>query len=102
MQKQWCPKHFSNTFEISYIIYLFFFKVLSERIVGITANVVFPFQVSGEYAMFYYGAKCGAFDLKQAVYEFVESLHRAGLYYAILLGDFIRIWLLNIKQIWAN
>ena len=41
--------------------------------------------------MFYYGAKCGAFDLKQAVYEFVESLHRAGLYYAILLGDFIRI-----------
>ena len=73
-------------------------KLLFERI-GITANVVFPFQVSGEYAMFYYGAKCGAFDLKQAVYEFVESLHRAGLYYAILLGDFIRIWLLNIKQI---
>ena len=94
-------KHIWN-FILYLFIYLFILKLLFERIVGITANVVFPFQVSGEYAMFYYGAKCGAFDLKQAVYEFVESLHRAGLYYAILLGDFIRIWLLNIKQIWVN
>ena len=59
-------------------------------------QTVFSFQVSGEYAMFYYGAKCGAFDLKQAVYESVESLHRAGLYYLIFFRYCVRILLLHI------
>ena len=47
--------------------------------------------------MFYYGAKCGAFDLKQAVYESIESVHRAGLYYVILLRDQVQSLLFNFK-----
>jgi len=36
------------------------------------------YQVSGEYAMLWYGAQNGAFDLKTAVLESVVCLRRAG------------------------
>ncbi|XP_057289322.1 delta-aminolevulinic acid dehydratase-like [Hydractinia symbiolongicarpus] len=36
------------------------------------------YQVSGEYAMLYYASQHGAFELKKAVFESLESMHRAG------------------------
>lgn len=40
---------------------------------------MFVYQVSGEYAMIYSGAKSGAFELKAVLMEILESLRRAGL-----------------------
>lgn len=39
---------------------------------------LFVYQVSGEYAMLYHGAKGGAFDLRDAVLETLVSMRRAG------------------------
>ena len=39
---------------------------------------LFAYQVSGECAMLWQGAKSGAFDLEQAVMESVRSIRRAG------------------------
>ncbi|XP_065156735.1 delta-aminolevulinic acid dehydratase [Atheta coriaria] len=39
---------------------------------------MFVYQVSGEYAMLYHGAKAGAFDLQVAVMEVLHSCRRAG------------------------
>lgn len=36
------------------------------------------YQVSGEYAMLYHGAKAGAFDLKTTLMEVLCSMRRAG------------------------
>ncbi|XP_033731800.1 delta-aminolevulinic acid dehydratase-like [Pecten maximus] len=36
------------------------------------------YQVSGEYAMLYHGAKAGAFDLKTTLMEVLTSMRRAG------------------------
>ena len=36
------------------------------------------YQVSGEYAMLYHGAKNGAFDLKTILLETLTSMRRAG------------------------
>jgi len=36
------------------------------------------YQVSGEYAMLYHASKNGAFELKKAVLESLECMHRAG------------------------
>jgi len=36
------------------------------------------YQVSGEYAMLWHSAKAGVFDLRTAVFETLESMHRAG------------------------
>lgn len=36
------------------------------------------YQVSGEYAMLYHGAKAGAFDLKTTLLEVLASMRRAG------------------------
>jgi len=36
------------------------------------------YQVSGEYAMLYHGAKAGAFDLKTTLMEVLHSMRRAG------------------------
>lgn len=36
------------------------------------------YQVSGEYAMLYHGAKAGAFDLKTTLMEVLSSMRRAG------------------------
>jgi delta-aminolevulinic acid dehydratase/porphobilinogen synthase len=41
-------------------------------------------QVSGEYAMLYYGAKHGAFELKKAVLETFKCMRRAGKAYSFL------------------
>ena len=38
------------------------------------------YQVSGEYAMLYHGAKAGAFDLKTTLMEVLASMRRAGNY----------------------
>lgn len=39
---------------------------------------MFVYQVSGEYAMIYNGAKSGAFNLKEVLIEILSSLRRAG------------------------
>lgn len=39
---------------------------------------LFVYQVSGEYAMVYHGAKEGAFDLKTVLNEILISTRRAG------------------------
>lgn len=39
---------------------------------------MFVYQVSGEYAMIYSGAKSGAFELKAVLMEILASLRRAG------------------------
>lgn len=39
---------------------------------------LFVYQVSGEYAMIYHGAKSGAFDLKTILNEILTSMRRAG------------------------
>lgn len=36
------------------------------------------YQVSGEYAMLFHGAKAGAFDLKTTLLEVLSSMRRAG------------------------
>ena len=36
------------------------------------------YQVSGEYAMLYHGAKAGAFDLRRILIETLTSMRRAG------------------------
>lgn len=36
------------------------------------------YQVSGEYAMLYHGAKAGVFNLQQVVMEVLTSMRRAG------------------------
>lgn len=38
------------------------------------------YQVSGEYAMIWHGAKAGAFDLNSILLETLTSMRRAGLY----------------------
>lgn len=40
---------------------------------------LFMYQVSGEYAMLYHGAKSGAVDLETAVFETLVSMRRAGV-----------------------
>lgn len=39
---------------------------------------LFVYQVSGEYAMIYHGAKEGAFELKSILNEILISMRRAG------------------------
>lgn len=39
---------------------------------------MFVYQVSGEYAMIYNGAKSGAYELKPVLMEILGSLRRAG------------------------
>eukprot|EP00056_Hartaetosiga_gracilis_P007172 m.105069 g.105069 ORF g.105069 m.105069 type:complete len:341 (-) comp12648_c1_seq1:1594-2616(-) len=53
------------------------------------------YQVSGEYAMIYHGAKAGAVDLKEAVLESITAFRRAGAtiiisYYTPKLLDWIK------------
>ena len=43
------------------------------------------YQVSGEYAMLYHGAKAGAFDLKTTLLEVLASMRRAGMSSYLLL-----------------
>ncbi|CEL93170.1 unnamed protein product [Vitrella brassicaformis CCMP3155] len=43
-----------------------------------TTLPIAAYQVSGEYAMLYFGAQHGAFDLKTAVLETITSIQRAG------------------------
>ncbi|KAK3602548.1 hypothetical protein CHS0354_003800 [Potamilus streckersoni] len=53
------------------------------------------YQVSGEYAMLYHGAKAGAFDLKTVLLEVLASMRRAGAdiiisYYTPQLLDWLQ------------
>lgn len=41
---------------------------------------LFIYQVSGEYAMLYHGAKSGAIDLDAVLWETLTSMRRAGIY----------------------
>ncbi|KAF5299339.1 hypothetical protein FQA39_LY02512 [Lamprigera yunnana] len=57
---------------------------------------LFIYQVSGEYAMIYYAAQNGAFDLKLGVYEVLLSMRRAGAdviisYFTPLILDWISL-----------
>lgn len=56
---------------------------------------LFIYQVSGEYAMLWHGAKNGAFDLKAIVMESLTAMRRAGAdvlitYYTPLVLDIIK------------
>jgi len=53
------------------------------------------YQVSGEYAMLYHGAKAGAFDLKNVLNETLLCMRRAGVdiiisYYTPQLLEWIK------------
>ncbi|SPP76285.1 delta-aminolevulinic acid dehydratase [Drosophila guanche] len=57
-------------------------------------HTLYVYQVSGEYAMLYYAAKAGAFELRDAVLESMRSFRRAGAdciitYYTPYLLDII-------------
>lgn len=41
---------------------------------------LFIYQVSGEYAMLYHGAKSGAIDLRAVLMEVLTSMRRAGAF----------------------
>lgn len=45
---------------------------------------LFVYQVSGEYAMIYHGAKAGAFDLKTVLNEILTSMRRAGKNFTLI------------------
>lgn len=49
---------------------------------------LFVYQVSGEYAMLWHGAKAGAFDLNAIVMETMTSMRRAGMCHWILFFCF--------------
>lgn len=56
---------------------------------------LFIYQVSGEYAMLYHGAKNGAFELEAALNETILSMRRAGAdciitYFVPLILDMIQ------------
>jgi porphobilinogen synthase len=53
------------------------------------------YQVSGEYAMLYHGAKAGAFDLKDAVLESMTAFQRAG---ATLIISYFTPMLLELTE----
>ena len=57
------------------------------------------YQVSGEYAMLYHGAKAGAFDLKTTLTEVLHSMRRAGLLYFLIVNSLLHCSrVLNIPE----
>lgn len=54
---------------------------------------LFIYQVSGEYAMLWHGAKNGAFDLKAIVMESLTAMRRAG---NLLSFKYFEFHLLNV------
>lgn len=53
---------------------------------------LFVYQVSGEYATLYHGAKAGAVDLNAAVMETITSMRRAGLCLMFYLSRLFSIY----------
>lgn len=51
---------------------------------------LFIYQVSGEYAMLWHGAKNGAFDLKAIVMESLTAMRRAGngIFLELIFGKY--------------
>lgn len=55
-----------------------FSKCLFNSFLQYPTHPLAIYQVSGEYAMLYHGAKAGAFDLKMTLMEVLCSMRRAG------------------------
>lgn len=55
-----------------------YLDILRQTKDSFPSHPLYVYQVSGEYAMIYYAAQHGAFDLKQAVMESMKGFRRAG------------------------
>lgn len=55
-----------------------YLDILRQTKDAFPSHPLYVYQVSGEYAMIYYAAEHGAFDLKEAVMESIKGFRRAG------------------------